>query len=59
VALSPQALDLIRRILGGDLAGALDEPPGRATHEVEILASHALEHHLERRLRALRMLERT
>jgi DNA repair protein RecO (recombination protein O) len=58
VAVSPQALDLIRRILGGDLAGALEEPAGPATHEVQVLASHALEHHLERRLRALRMLER-
>jgi DNA repair protein RecO (recombination protein O) len=57
VALSPQALNLIRRILGGDLAGALDEPPGPAAHEVEHLASRALEHHLERRLRTLRMLE--
>ena len=59
VAVSPHALDLVRRILGGDLAGALEEPAGAATHEVEVLASSALEHHLERRLRALRMLERT
>jgi DNA repair protein RecO (recombination protein O) len=58
VAVSPQALELVRRILGGDLAGALDEPVGPATREVEHLASQALEHHLERRLRTLRLLER-
>ena len=59
VAVSPQALDLMSRILGGDLLRALDEPAGPATHEIDHLASQALEHHLERRLRTLRLLERT
>jgi DNA repair protein RecO (recombination protein O) len=59
VALSAEALDLIRRILGGDLARVLDEPAGAATNEVDHLASKALEHHLERRLRTLRLLEQT
>src|SRR5207237_3857499 len=31
VALSPDGLALVRRVLGGDLAGALREPAGRAT----------------------------
>jgi len=52
VAVSPEAVDLMRRILGGDLAGALNQPPGPATHEVAHLAAQAMEHHLERRLRA-------
>ena len=58
VPVSPEALQLIRRILGGGLAGALAEPPSAATHEVEHLATRALEHHLERRLRAAGMLDR-
>ena len=49
---APDALDLLRRILGGELDGALDEPASPATHEVEHLATRAIEHHLERRLRA-------
>jgi len=57
VALSPGALDLLRRILGGDLVGALAEPASAATHEVEVLAVRAMEHHLERRLRAMSLLE--
>ena len=57
VALSPDALDLLRRILGGDLVGALAEPASPATHEVEVLAVRAMEHHLERRLRAVSLLE--
>lgn len=58
VALSPEALALMRRILGGGLAGVLAEtdPPG--WHEVSTLASRALEHHLERRLRSLGVLDR-
>jgi len=56
-ALSPDALDLLRRILGGDLVGALAEPASSATHEVEVLAIRAMEHHLERRLRAVSLLE--
>jgi DNA repair protein RecO (recombination protein O) len=52
-ALSPPALDLIRRVLGGDLGGALSTPAGPAVTEVERLATRAMEHHLERRLRSL------
>ena len=56
--ISPDALDLLRRILGGDLVAALAEPPSPATHEVDVLAIRAMEHHLERRLRAVSLLER-
>ena len=50
--LSPDALALMRMVLGGSLTAALAEPSSPATHEVEHLATAALEHHLERRLRA-------
>src|SRR3954465_1160948 len=49
VSLSPAALDLIRRVLGGDLVGALATPAGPTVAEVERLATRAMEHHLERR----------
>ena len=55
-SLGPGALDLLRRLLGGDLAAALRETPTAATHEVDTLAVAALEHHIERRLRAVGML---
>ena len=47
-------LALVRRILGGDLATALNSPPGPATSEVARLATRALEGHLERRLEVSR-----
>ena len=49
--ISPEALALVRRILGGSLASALAEPPSAFTAEAESLAVRAMEHHLERRLR--------
>ncbi|MGH9062852.1 MAG: DNA repair protein RecO C-terminal domain-containing protein, partial [Acidimicrobiales bacterium] len=60
VPVSPEALALVRRILGGDLAGALSSAPTATplTAEVDHLASLALEHHLERRLRSLHVLDR-
>jgi DNA repair protein RecO (recombination protein O) len=58
-AISPDALSLVRRILGGDLARTLDEPHGPAVAEVDTLAARAMEHHLERRLRSLRVLDRS
>ena len=57
-AVSAEALSLIRRILGGGLADALNEPASAATHEVEHLAARAMEAHLERRLRSLHVLDR-
>ena len=51
-ALSPAALTLLRRVVGGDLAGVLREvnPPGAG--EVMALAQEAIETHFGRRLRA-------
>jgi hypothetical protein len=53
----PEAIELLRRILGGDLRGALARQPDRAASEVEHLGVAALEYHLERRLRSARLLE--
>jgi DNA repair protein RecO (recombination protein O) len=57
-ALSPEALGLLRSILGGQLGAALNEPPSAATREVDHLATAAVEHHLERRLRSATVLDR-
>jgi DNA repair protein RecO (recombination protein O) len=51
-AVSPEAVGLVRLILGGQLRRALDEPPSRVTAEVERLATVATEYHLDRRLRS-------
>ena len=50
--MSPEGLDLLRRVLGGGLNGVLAEQPGPAAHEVEQLGIRALEHHVERRMRS-------
>ena len=57
LVVSPAAVELLRQILGGRLAQALDEPASPATHEVEHLATRVVEHHLERRLRSVGVLE--
>jgi DNA repair protein RecO (recombination protein O) len=54
---SSEAIDLMHRILDGGLAGVLNEAPGNATVEVDRLAIRALEHHLERRLRSVAVLD--
>ena len=54
--ITPEALSLVRRILGGELRAALAEPPGPVTLESERLAVSSLEHHLERRLRSAALL---
>jgi DNA repair protein RecO (recombination protein O) len=51
---SPAALDLVRRVLGGGLVGALEEGASAVTDEVAELAGTAMEVHLDRRLRSLR-----
>jgi DNA repair protein RecO (recombination protein O) len=56
-ALTPEALRLLRLVLGGRLGEALDEPASAATREVDHLATEALEHHLERRLRSVMVIE--
>jgi DNA repair protein RecO (recombination protein O) len=54
---TPEALSLLRRILGGDLVAVLAEPPTQAGYEVEHLATRALEHHLERKVRSVGILD--
>lgn len=57
-SVSPGALQIMREVLGGRLNEALARPESPETHEVGALATRALEHHLERRLRAIAMFER-
>jgi DNA repair protein RecO (recombination protein O) len=56
--ISPDALALLRQILGGQLGAALNEPESEVTREVDHLATRAVEHHLERRLRSATLLDR-
>jgi DNA repair protein RecO (recombination protein O) len=58
LAVDDEALGVIRRILGGQLGAVLSEPPGPSTATVSALATAALESHLERRLRAIHLLQR-
>lgn len=55
--LSPAALAIMRDIFGGRLRAALAQPESAATHEVGALATRALEHHIERRLKAVAVFE--
>jgi DNA repair protein RecO (recombination protein O) len=57
-AVTPETIDLLRAILGGRLAAALAQPPSPTMHDVEHLATRAMEHHLERRLRSMSVLDR-
>jgi DNA repair protein RecO (recombination protein O) len=52
--MSDDALDLMRRILGGDLASVLREQAPAGTVEVSALAHEAIERHFGRRLKVLR-----
>lgn len=56
-AVTPQAVLILQLILGGHTTRALGLPVGPATFEVDHLASVALERHVDRRLRALRVLD--
>lgn len=51
-SVSPEAVRLLQLTLGGQLGVALAEPTSPATEELARLAADAVEHHLERRLRA-------
>ncbi|HMD46656.1 MAG TPA: DNA repair protein RecO [Acidimicrobiales bacterium] len=53
-SVTPQALDLLRRMLGGGLGELLAAPAPDGTEEVTELATEAMEAHLDRRLRAVR-----
>jgi len=56
VALLPGVVEVIRRVYGGDLAAVLATEGGPVAAQVCELATISLEHHLERRLRVLRLL---
>lgn len=58
VAISAEALALLQLILGGRLGEALAEPRSAVTGEVDHLATRSMEHHLERRLRSVTVLDR-
>jgi DNA repair protein RecO (recombination protein O) len=58
-AVSPAALELMQSILNGRLTAALAEPVTPATYEVATVATDVMEHHLERRLRSLHVLDRS
>jgi DNA repair protein RecO (recombination protein O) len=53
-AIGPDALSLIRRILGGDLAAVLREDPPAGSGEVMALAHEAIEVHFDKRLKVPR-----
>jgi DNA repair protein RecO (recombination protein O) len=57
-AISVGALALLRQILGGELNAALAVEATPVAHEVSVLATRAMEHHLERGLRTVALLER-
>jgi DNA repair protein RecO (recombination protein O) len=57
-ALSGDAVAILQLILSGRLGAALALPPTPAAVEVEHLATRAMEHHLERRLRSIGVLDR-
>lgn len=58
-SVTPEALRLLRMILGGGLGKALDEPEDLATVEVEHLVVEMMEYHIERRLKSLTVLPQT
>jgi DNA repair protein RecO (recombination protein O) len=58
-AVGAEAVGLLRQVLGGRLGEALNAPADAVTLEVEALATRALEHHLERRLRTVGLLPHT
>lgn len=55
--LSPEAMGFLQDILCGRLGAALSAPRSSATSEVDHLAVRSMEHHLERRLRSIAVLE--
>jgi DNA repair protein RecO (recombination protein O) len=58
-AVSPEAVELLQRILGGQLGSALDAVESPATHQLDDLATRSVEHHLERRLRSVAVLHQS
>ncbi|MBI2708708.1 MAG: DNA repair protein RecO [Actinobacteria bacterium] len=58
VPIGADALALLRDVLGGRLRAALAVPASPATAELDHLAVHTMEQHLERRLRSVGLLDR-
>ena len=58
IAVSSGAVELLQLVLGGRLAAALELEASAETAEVDHLATHALEQHLERRLKSVGLLDR-
>lgn len=58
VPIGNAALVLMRQILDGGLVAALAEPASPVTSEVDFLATRAMEHHIERRLKSIGLLDR-
>lgn len=56
LGVSPEAVEILQRMLGGRLGSALALPASASTAEVDRLATGAIEHHLERRLRSVGLL---
>ena len=54
---SDLAVALCRAVVGGGLNAALEVPGSPLTHEVEVMATKAFEHQVERRLRAAALLD--
>ena len=55
-AVSPESMSVVRASLGGGLNAVLDLPASPKTNDVESIASEMLELHIERRLKAIRVL---
>ena len=56
-AVSPEAVELLQQILGGRLNDALEAEVTPSFGEIDHLATRAVEHHLERRLRSVTILD--
>ena len=55
ISISQPAIDLLQQVLGGQLNIALAQPETPASFEISQLATQAMEHHIERRLRSVAM----
>lgn len=55
IGISQAAIDLLQQVLGGQLNVALAQPESPASFEISQLATQAMEHHIERRLRSVAM----
>lgn len=53
--ISSPAVELLQQVLGGKLLNALAQPESQASFEISQLATQAMEHHIERRLRSVAM----